>query len=123
MRCAAVRQFVPIDAGDNGVLHTKSLNCFANVTRFIGVKRNRPSLADRAEAAMPRADVAKNHEGRSALAPAFEDVWAASLLTHGVQAQVVDHSIHVVECIVRTNSDLEPVWSRACEFRLGHSMP
>src|SRR6185295_305932 len=123
MRCAAVRQFVSIDARDYGVLHTESLNGFANVTRFIGVKRYRLAFADGAEAAMPRADVSKNHEGRSALAPAFENVWAASLLTNGVQAQVIDHSIHTIERIVRTNSDLEPVGSRACEFRLGHSIP
>src|SRR6185503_12329218 len=122
MRGAAVRQLVAIDARDYGVLHTESLHRFANVTRFVGVERDRPSFADGAEAAMPRADVAKNHEGRRTLAPALEDVWATSLLTNGVQAQVVDHPIHIIERIVRTNSDFEPVGSRACEFRLGHSI-
>ncbi len=70
---------------------------------------------------MPSAYVAEDHESRRAFAPALEDVWAASFLTNGVQAQVLDQIIYAVEPFIRANSYLQPVGPRAGEFRFSHS--
>ena len=70
---------------------------------------------------MPSAYVAEDHEGRGAFAPALEDVWAASLLTNCVQAQVLDQIIYAVEPLIRANPYLEPFRPRPGEFRFSHS--
>jgi hypothetical protein len=102
------------------VFDAKLSNRFSNVTRLVGIKRLRLSLAHSAKAAMPCANIAENHEGRGAFAPALKNVGAASFLTNRVQAQVIDHPIHAFESFVSVNPDLEPFRSWTCEFRLSH---
>ena len=67
-----------------------------NMARFFGIERSRLAFADSAKAAMTRADVAAEHEGRGAVGPAFENVWAASFLTDGVQVQTFDQLQHPI---------------------------
>ena len=82
VRRAAVRKVVPVDRRDDGVREAEL------APRPRPRARARPgssepglALADRAEAAVARADVAHQHEGRRALArPALVDVRAARLL-------------------------------------------
>ena len=72
------------------------IHCFGDVTRFLPVEESRLSLADGAETAMTRADVAAEHEGRSAIGPTFENVWTASFLANCVQVETFDELQHLV---------------------------
>ena len=121
MSCAAVRQFVSIDAGDHGVFHAKLTDGFTDVSRFFRVQGSRSAFAHSAEAAVPSADVAKDHECRGSFAPALEDVWAASFLTNSMQAQIFDKIIHAIEPFIRANSYFEPFRPGSIEFRFSHS--
>src|SRR5690349_19838010 len=96
-RRAAVGQFVAVDAGDNGVAAAEATDGFADVARLFGVYRARLAFGDGAKAAVARADVAQDHEGRRAFAPALIDVRAARLLADRVQAQVANQLMHAVE--------------------------
>ena len=69
------------------------------------------ALADGAEAAVARADVAADHEGGGAVGPALEDVRAARLLADRVQVQLLDQLEDVV--LVRRVADVEPSATRA----------
>src|SRR6185503_9936141 len=75
------------------------------------------------EAAVSRADVSEDHEGRGAVAPTLKYVWASSLLTDRVKAQIVDHPGHPVEGFAGMDSNLEPLWSGPRQLRLSHSLP
>src|SRR5256885_6829517 len=69
---------------------------FGDVARLCGIKLRRLTFIDRAEAAMARAGVAAEHEGRGAIRPALEDVGAARLLADRMQVQAFDELQHVV---------------------------
>jgi hypothetical protein len=84
MMSPTIVEFVPIDAGDDRVFDAELSDRLANVTRLIGVEWAGPAFTDCTEPAMPRADVAQDHEGRGPFTPAFEYVWATSLLADGV---------------------------------------
>ena len=67
-----------------------------HVTRLFRIQRPRLPFSDRAEAAMTRADVAAEHEGRSAVGPTFKNVWATSFLTNCVQVETFNELQHLV---------------------------
>ena len=59
----------------------------AELGRFLRVGRQRLAVADVAEGAAPRAQVAEDHEGGRALAEALADVGAGGFLAHRVQVR------------------------------------
>ena len=81
-------------------------NCFGDVAGFFRIECAGLSFAHRAEAAMTRADVAAEHERRGAIRPAFEDVWTARFLAHGVEVESFDQLQNVV--LVRRIAETDP---------------
>ena len=63
---------------------------------------------DRAEAAGARADVAQDHEGGGAAAPALADVRAARLFADGVEILVAHERAQPFEVPARGEADLQP---------------
>jgi hypothetical protein len=57
---------------------------------FIRVKLSRLAFANRAKAAVARADVAAQHESGSAIRPALKNVRALRFLTNRVQVESLD---------------------------------
>ena len=78
---------------------------FGHVTRLFAVERARLAFADRAKAAMARADVAAQHESRRAIRPALKDVRATRFLTNRVQIQPFDQlqDVVLIRRIAQTN--------------------
>src|SRR5690242_11815780 len=87
-------------------------NGLRNIARLVRIQRARLAFADRAKSAMTRANVAAQHEGRSAIRPAFKDVRALRFLTDGVQVQPLNQlqQMILVRRIAQTNAQ---------PFRLG----
>ena len=79
------------------------------VRRFLGVERQRPAVADVAERAAARADVAHDHERRRALAEAFADVRARGFLAHRVQVVLAQNLLDFVEARRRRRTHADPV--------------
>ena len=82
---AAVAQVVAIDAGDHYVLEFQRGDGVREIGGLIGVRRLRPAMRNVAKRAAPRAQIAQDHECRSALAEALADIRAGRLLAHRVQ--------------------------------------
>src|SRR5258708_30127960 len=81
---------------------------FGNVSRFIAVERARFAFTDCAKAAVARADVAAQHEGRRTVGPALENIGATRFLTYRVQIQALDQLEHVSLVHRIAQPDLEP---------------
>ena len=79
---------------------------FRDVSRLVRIETPGLSFADGAEAAMTRADVAAEHESRSAIGPTLENVWTTRFLTNGVQVESFDQLQHLVlvRWIAQTNA-------------------
>src|SRR6185369_12447487 len=69
---------------------------FSDVSRLFRVETAGLSFADRAKAAMTRADVTAEHESRSPIGPALENVWTSGFLTDCVQVESFDQLQHLV---------------------------
>src|SRR5262245_14618042 len=82
---------------------------------LVGVERLRLALADGAESAAARANVARDHKSRGAVRPAFVYVRAARLLADGVQVEFVERSPHFQEVLTHVEPDFQPA-------RFGHSL-
>lgn len=82
---------------------------FRNVPRFFRVKRARLAFADRAEAAVARANVASEHERGRAIGPAFENVGTACFLANRVQIQPLNQLQHVVLIRRVAQTNLQPL--------------
>ena len=65
---AAVAQVVAVHARDHDVAKLQRRDRLREVDGLVRVERQRPAVADVAERAAPRADVAHDHERRGALA-------------------------------------------------------
>ena len=83
---AAVGQVVAGDAGDGGVAQAHLLHGLGDPARLVAVEVLGAAGVDLAEVAAPGALVAADEERRLAVLPALEDVGAARLLAHRVQA-------------------------------------
>jgi hypothetical protein len=66
------------------------------VAWLVGINRSRLSLTHGAKTAMPRANVASEHEGGRAIRPAFKNIRAARFLADRVKVQALDQLQHVV---------------------------
>ena len=107
---AAVAQVVAVDAGDDDVAQSLSAAIVrARLTRLVGVERQRPAVADVAERAAARADVAHDHERRRALAEALADVRARRLLAHRVQLVLAQDLLDLGEARRRRRAHADPV--------------
>ena len=85
VRRAAVGQVVAVHRGDDHVLQAESRDRAPDAFGLLAVFPDRFAVRDRAIAAVPRADVAENHERRGPVVPAFADVGTMRLLAHRVQ--------------------------------------
>ena len=84
------------------------IDCFGNVLRLFGIEKSGLAFTDRTETAMPRANVAAEHERGRAIGPAFEDVWATRFLADGVQVQTFDQLQHLVLVSRVAETDAQP---------------
>jgi hypothetical protein len=105
----AVGEVVAIDRGDNGVFEIKMLYGLGHVCRLHRVKVHRLALIHRAKAAVPRARIAAEHERRSLVRPAFENVRALRFLADGMQIQPVDQLHHLILIARVAKLDLQPI--------------
>ena len=85
------------------------MHCLSNVPRLFAIEEPRFPLADRAKAAMTRADVTAEHEGCSAIRPTLENVRTACFLANCVQIQPLDQLQDVVLVRRIAQSDLQPL--------------
>src|SRR5690349_16683800 len=76
--------------------------------RLTDVELGRAPRGHRAEPARARAHVAQDHEGGGASAPAVEDVGAACLFAHRVQAPLGDERLELLEVRALADLDADP---------------
>ena len=85
------------------------LRRLGDAPRLVPVGDRRAAGVDGAEAAVPRADAAEDHEGRRAERPALADVRAARLLADGVERLVAKDVLRVRVGASGTDADLQPL--------------
>ena len=83
---------------------------FGEVDGLVGVERQRAAMADVAERAAARADVAHDHERRRALAEALADVRARRFLAHRVQVVLAQDLLDLEEARRRRRAHADPRW-------------
>ena len=105
---AAVGHVVAIDHRDDRVLHAHLRHGLGHAPRLVGIGGERLPFADRAEGAAARADLAEDHEGGGAGAPAFENVRAARFLADGVERQIVHQLRDGKLREIARHADLQP---------------
>jgi hypothetical protein len=108
MSGAAVRQVIAIHGSDHRMSQVQVLDCFRNVPRLFAVERARFSFSDRAKAAVPRADIATQHESRRSIGPAFEDVRTTRFLADRMKIQALDQLQHLILVSRIAQTNLEP---------------
>ena len=91
------------------MLDLHALNGARNAVGLVPIYGQWTSGGYVAKSARARADVAQNHEGRSALSPAFTHVRAASRLTDGVELVLVHDVAHGAVVRARGQLDAQPV--------------
>ena len=62
-------------------------DCFSNVLWLFRVKRHRNAFPDCTKAAMPRANIAAEHEGGGSIRPALKNIGATRFLANGMKAE------------------------------------
>src|SRR5439155_22635976 len=105
----AVAQVVAVDTGDDDVAQVQRGNRLREIERFLRVERQRTPVADIAEGAAPRAEIAHDHERRRALAEAFADVRARGLFAHRVQAVLAQDLLDLGKARRRWRAHADPV--------------
>ncbi len=83
-------------------------NSFSDVPRLFRIETAGLSFADRAEAAMTRADIAAKHESRSPIGPTLKNVWTTGFLADGVQVESFDQLQHLILVRRITQTDAKP---------------
>ena len=86
MARATVAQIVAIHRGDDHVAQAHRLDGTREVRRFGGIERVRATVADIAERATPRADVAHDHECRCTFGETLAKIRAGRLFADRIQA-------------------------------------
>src|SRR5437660_606048 len=97
------------------------LHGFCDMPRLFGIQSLRCSFANSAETAMPRTDVAAQHERRSPISPALKNVWAFRFLTNRVQVQTLNQleQVVLIRRIAQTNA--QPIRFWLTRFRVQNS--
>ena len=106
---AAVGQVVAGDAGDGGVAQPHRPHRLGDPARLVAVQRLGLAGVDLAEVAAPGALVAADEERRLAVLPALEDVGAAGLLAHRVQALGLHQVLERVVLRTHPRPGLDPL--------------
>src|SRR6185312_4104908 len=107
---AAVGEVVTRYAGHGRVLQAHGDDGLRNAARLALVERQRLARVDLAEITPAGALVAADQEGRLAVLPALEDVRAAGLLAHRVQAFAADQRFQFGIGGSGAQSGLDPRW-------------
>jgi hypothetical protein len=82
---STVGKLIPVHRGDDRVLQLHGLHGIGNPPGFLLVQLIGHPVSHTAVLAGPSANITQNHEGSGPGLPAFPDVGAGSLLTHGVE--------------------------------------
>jgi hypothetical protein len=86
------------------------------MSRFFRIKLSRRAFANRAEAAMARADIATQHKCRRPISPALENIRAPCFLANGVQIQSFDQLEQMILVGRIAQTDPEPLGLRLTWF-------
>src|SRR2546425_27368 len=114
-RGAAVRELVAVDARDDGVAERHVRDGRTDARGLALVDDARPAGLHGAEAARPRARVAKDHERRGPRAPALGHVRAVRLLADRVKGFRPDEAAQVLVLGPHREADLEPLGTSAID--------
>src|ERR1700752_2047220 len=90
MSGASIRQIVAIDRSNHGMSEIQVADSFSNVPRLFRIEGSRLSFTHCAKAAVARADISAEHEGRGPIGPAFENIGTTRFLTDAVQIESLD---------------------------------
>src|SRR5664280_2775178 len=111
VRGTAVGQLVAVNRGHDGVPDPERFHGLGHVPRLLRVERPPGPLGDRAEAAVPRADVAHEHEGGGLVdAPALEEIRAARFLADRIEMLVRHERRNAARQLVVVYAHLQPLW-------------
>src|SRR5262249_50145953 len=106
-RRTAVSLVIAVHAGYNRIAQAHAGDGLPYADWFFLIRRtDRPARGNCTEAASARADVAEDHEGRSAVLPAFAHVGAARGFTDRVQFERAHDPLQVL--IARTTQEFHP---------------
>ena len=92
------------------------LNGFGDVTWLVSVETSGLSLANRTKATVPCTNISGEHESRSAIRPAFEDVWTTSFLANRVEIQSFNQLKDIVLVRWIAQADTQPLGFRLTNF-------
>ena len=106
---ATVHDVVTSDGGDDDVVQLHALHGLGHALGFVRFERERFGGLDGAKATGAGAAVARDHEGRGALAPAFPTVRALSFLADGVQFEIGDEGLGAPEHGIARQFHADPV--------------
>jgi hypothetical protein len=109
VRRAAVGQVVAVDAGDHRVLEAELGQGLGHAARLVRIRGQGTPGRHVAEAARAGADVAQDHDGQRAPAPALADVGAAGALADRVQPLLAHQPLHLEEGRLGRQADLDPL--------------
>src|ERR1035437_2013448 len=110
VRGTAVGQLVAVNRGHDGVPDPERFHGLGHVPRLLRVERPPGPLGDRAEAAVPRADVAHEHEGGGLVdAPALEEIRAARFLADRIEMLVRHERRNAARQLVVVHAHLQPL--------------
>src|ERR1035437_6122332 len=110
VRGTAVGQLVAVNRGHDGVPDPERFHGLGHVPRLLRVERPPGPLGDRAEAAVPRADVAHEHEGGGLVdAPALEEIRAARFLADRIEMLVRHERRNAARQPVVVHAHLQPL--------------
>ena len=105
---AAVGQVVAVDAGDHDVLEPHLGDRLGEAHRLVRVERGGGPVGHGAVGAIPRADVAQDHERGGVVLPALPDVGAVGFLADGVKLQPAHHLLQGEVVGPARGFDLQP---------------
>eukprot|EP00967_Tisochrysis_lutea_P093905 scaffold136168_cov32-Tisochrysis_lutea.AAC.5 len=115
MAGAAVGKVIAIDRGEHNIVNAPLHDGSGSVERLIRIRRRGSRVGvDGAELAATGARVAEEHYGSRSPVPALADVGALRLLAHGVELELRERRLELVEArVVSTGrGDAEPVGAR-----------
>jgi hypothetical protein len=91
------------------VSEVQVLNSFGDVAWLFRVETSGLSFANRTKATVPCTNISSEHERRSAIRPAFEDVWTTSFLANRVEIQSFNQLKDIVLVRRVTQADSQPL--------------
>src|SRR5689334_6513878 len=108
MARSAVFQIITCDGRYHHVPKAQSVNGLADARRFVDVQRLRSGGGHGAEAASPRAAIARDHESGCATAPALPMIRAPGAFANGVQVQFLEQRARVGKVVSLREANPEP---------------